>query len=57
MTRFTFGVSSSFFVANMAVKQNATKYSHEYPLAAKVVEEAFYVDDCLTGANSIEEGI
>ena len=57
MTRVTFGVSSSSFVANMAVKQNATEYSHEYPLAAKVVDEAFYVDDCLTGANSIEEGV
>ena len=33
------------------------EYSHEYPLAAKVVDEAFHVDDCLTWANSIEEGI
>ena len=57
MTRVTFGVSSSSFVANMTVKQNATDYAYEYPLAAKVVDEAFYVDDCLTGANSIEEGI
>ena len=41
----------------MTVKQNAADYAHQYPLAAKVVDEAFYVDDCLTGANSIEEGI
>ena len=57
MTRVTFGVSSSSFVANMAVKQNAADYAHEYPLASKVVDEAFYVDDCLTGVNSVEEGI
>ena len=57
MTRVTFGVSSSSFVANMAVQQNAADHAHEYPLAAKVVNEAFYVDNCLTGANSIEEGI
>ena len=25
--------------------------------AAKVVDEAFYVDDCLTGANTVEEAI
>ena len=41
----------------MAVKRNAADYSLEYPLAAKVVDEAFYVDDCLTGANSVKEGI
>ena len=57
MTRVTFGVSSSAFIANMSVKQNATDFAHKYPLAARVVEESFYVDDCLTGANSVEEGI
>ena len=57
MTRVTFGVSSSSFVANMSVKQNAVDFSHKYPLVAEVVDESFYVDDCLTGANSVEEGI
>ena len=32
-------------------------YAHKYPLTAKVVDEAFYVNDCLTGANLIEKGI
>lgn len=41
----------------MAVKQNAADHKHEYPLAAKVADEEFYVDDCLTGVSSIEEGI
>ena len=50
MTRVTFGVSASSFAANMAVKQNACDYSHEYPVAAEVVHKSFYVDDCLTGA-------
>ena len=57
MTRITFGVSSSSFVANMAVKQNAINFSHKYPLAAEAVNNDFYVDDCLTGADSIEEAI
>ena len=52
MTRITFGVSASSFAANMAVKQNAIDFAHEYPLAAEVVERSFYVDDCLTGATS-----
>ncbi len=55
MTRATFGVSSSSFAANMAVKQNAMDYAQEYPLAASAVHESFYVDDGLTGADSLDE--
>ena len=57
MTRVTFGVSASSFAANMAVKQNALDFATEFPNAAKVVDKSFYVDDCLTGANSITEAV
>lgn len=57
MTRVTFGVSSSSFVANMCVKRNATELAEKYPHAAKVVNNSFYVDDCLAGADSVEQGI
>ena len=57
MTRVTFGVSASSFAANMSVKRNAMDHTLEFPEAAKAVETAFYVDDCLTGADSIEEAI
>ena len=57
MTRVTFGVSASSFAANMSVKQNALDLALEYPQAAVAVEKSFYVDDGLTGANSIEEAI
>ncbi len=57
MTRLTFGVSASSFAANMSVKQNALDHADEYPLAVKAVEESFYVDDALTGANSREEAV
>ena len=57
MTRVTFGISASSFAANMSVKQNATNLAHKYPLAAKAVDESFYVDDGLTGADSTEEAI
>ncbi len=52
MTRITFGVSASSFAANMPIKQNALNHATEYPQAAKVVDTSFYVDDCLTGADS-----
>ena len=57
MTRLTFGVSASSFAANMAMRQNAVNYSHKHPKASQAVFQSFYVDDGLTGANSIEEAI
>ena len=51
----TFGVSSSLFAANMSVKHNSTDYANDYPLAASVVHDSFYVDDGLCGADTLEE--
>ncbi len=56
MTRVTFGISSSF-AANMALKQNAIDHALEYPLAASVVHNSFYVDDGLTGADTPGDAI
>ena len=53
MTRVTFGVSASSFAANMAVKQNALDFATDFPNAVKVIDQSFYVDDCLAGADSI----
>ena len=57
MTRVTFGVSASCFVANMAVKHNAIELADKYPLAAEAVYKSFYVDDGLTGADDVETTI
>ena len=57
MTRVTFGVASSSFIANMCVKRNASDFAQNYPLASKIVNESFYVDDCLTGADTVERAI
>ena len=57
MTRVTFGVSSSSFAANMAVKQNALNHTREFPLAAAAVVKSFYVDDGLCGADTKEEAV
>lgn len=57
MTRLTFGVSASSFIANMCVKHNALDFSLEFPLVAKAVSDSFYVDDGLIGADSVDEAI
>ena len=41
----------------MAVKQHALDLASEYPHAAAIVEQSFYVDNGLTGADSIQEAI
>ena len=56
MIHVTFGVSASF-AANMAVKQNALDFALEYPQSATAVEKTFYVDNGLTGANSVDKAI
>ncbi len=57
MTILTFGVYASSFAASMSVKRNAIDHATEYPQAANAVEMSFYVDDCLTGADSAKEAI
>ena len=57
MTRLTFGISASSFIANMCMKQNAIDFGSQYPKAAKQDETSFYVDDYLGGADSQQEAI
>lgn len=57
MTRVTFGVSASSFIANMCVKQNAIDLGSEYPNTAKQVERSFFVDDYLGGADTQQEAV
>lgn len=57
MTRLTFGVASSSFIANTCIKDNALDFATEYPDAAKEVERSLYVDDCLTGSDSVEGAV
>ena len=41
----------------MSVKQNAIDLANDISLAAKAVNTSFYVNDGLTGANSIDEAV
>ncbi|XP_058449039.1 uncharacterized protein LOC131429000 [Malaya genurostris] len=50
----TYGLASSPFHATMALNQLAEDSESKYPLAAKVVRKCFYIDDVLTGAQSLE---
>ena len=41
----------------MLVKQNALDHNLDYLKAADVVETSLFVDDCLTGAESVDKVI
>ena len=54
MTRVTFGVTSSPFLATQVLRQVAKDHEKQHLRAAKIISN-FYVDDCLTGAAISEE--
>ena len=57
MKRLTFGVTCSPYLATQVIHQFASDYRQEFPIAAQIIENSFYEDDCLTGANTLEEAL
>lgn len=55
LTGVTFGVSSAPHCAVRAMVQGARDLAAQYPQGAAAVQNDFYMDDCLTGAQQIEE--
>ena len=55
MKRLTFCITTSPYLASQVLKQLASDYSDEFPTAAALVEQAFYIDNCLTGADPLWE--
>ncbi|XP_029157246.1 uncharacterized protein LOC114929752 [Nylanderia fulva] len=51
----TYGTSSASFLAIAALRKQAEENSTKFPIASKVVLNDFYVDDLVTGANTIQE--
>ena len=50
---FTYGIRFSPFLASKALLHVAKDNINEFPRAAQVVQPLFYVDDCLTVADSL----
>ena len=57
MTRLTFGVTTSPYLATQVLRQLAQDYQEEYPNASAIVSTNFYVDDCLVGADTLQDAI
>ena len=54
MNRVTFGVASSPYLAVQTLQQAATDIGKEYPVTQHHINQSFYVDDLLGGADSVE---
>ena len=57
MSRLTIGVTFSPFLATLVLHQVASDHSDEFPMAAKIIRSQFYVNDFLTGADTLEAAI
>ena len=55
MKCLTFGVASSPYLATQVLHQAASDLREKYPLAADTIVRSFYVDDCLTGASTVDD--
>ena len=55
MTRITFGVAASAFAAIRSLQQTALDFGYEFPLAKPHIFDSFYVNDCLAGADNVEQ--
>ena len=57
MTRVTFGVSCSPYLAIRTLQQTARDHGGDHPQASHHIMRSFYVDDLLAGAETEEEAI
>ncbi|XP_055622591.1 uncharacterized protein LOC129766753 [Toxorhynchites rutilus septentrionalis] len=57
LTTVTYGTSSAPFLAIRTLHQLASDELERFPTAARIVNEHFYVDDALFGADTIEDAI
>ncbi|XP_045498278.1 uncharacterized protein LOC123696250 [Colias croceus] len=53
LSTVTYGTKAAPFLAMMTLKQLAKDECNRYPIAARVLEEQFYMDDLLSGAFDI----
>lgn len=55
LTTVTYGTANAPYLAIRTLKQLSIDEALNYPKASKIIQTDFYVDDVLSGANSLEE--
>lgn len=57
LTVVTYGMASSVHSSVRAMVQCARDGAGEFPEASQIVQKDFYIDDCLTGADDVDEAM
>ncbi|XP_055633678.1 uncharacterized protein LOC129774015 [Toxorhynchites rutilus septentrionalis] len=57
LTTVTYGTASAAYLATRSLRQLAEDEGDNYPTASKVVQDDFYIDDVLSGADTIHAAI
>ena len=57
MTRVTFGVSASPYLAVRTLQQTAADHGKDHLTASEHILKSFYVDDLLAGAQTVEDAL
>ncbi|XP_062557265.1 uncharacterized protein LOC134222138 [Armigeres subalbatus] len=57
LTTVTYGTASAPYLATRTLVQLARDESQRFPIASRIVEEDVYVDDVVTGADTIDQAI
>lgn len=55
LTTVTYGTSSASFIATRCLKHLAETCQDKYPVGSVCIQRNFYVDDLLTGADSLHD--
>ncbi|XP_055527023.1 uncharacterized protein LOC129719655 [Wyeomyia smithii] len=55
LTTVTYGTAAAPYLATRSLLQLAVDEGRNYPLAAKIISKDFYIDDVLTGGNTLED--
>ena len=56
-TRVVFGLSSSPFLLNATVRHHLNKYTSTHPDLVKRISESMYVDDIVSGADTMDDAV
>ena len=55
LTTITYGLACSSYLASLTLKQLAADHANEFSLGSTTITQELYMDDVLSGANSLDE--
>lgn len=57
LTTVTYGTAPAPYLATRCLQQLAFDTANKYPMASEVIQRDFYMDDCISGTDNVEDAI